>query len=196
MADNGLAAMVGNLFSQSPTLLCQTISGSALNPNNLNMLYNNNNVEVIGSSSQSLSRDSSFMSATALLQKAEDVVAKFSNESESSMFLSGFTGLSNNPRARRSLPGTIKSYTNSTAPCMDTAARFVPFSDGGEGKTDLVHKREAGEKIVDVGNGKLTQDFLGLGASSSGNPSHYEEELDPYHQTSSLATTLETYMWQ
>ncbi|PKU79934.1 Zinc finger protein MAGPIE [Dendrobium catenatum] len=179
-----------------------------------------------GSRSLSMSMGSSFMSATALLQNTTDMGTKAGDESISPMILRGFTGFPSNTRPSGSLQDTINRYnSNNALLCLDTAevssyegiqsslqmsskasggnasgfreASFVQFPVAGERKISSVHRRDAGEETGDRRKGRMTKDFLGLGASgsasvsSSGNTNYFDNEFYPYQQMS-----FEKHTWQ
>lgn len=176
-ANHGLAAMVGTLQSQNqemfsnsmPSLNSSNIdtvmnsSTSEPQPNNplkslsLNPFIPNTSDIMFNPSSSSLQlpmNNSSYMSATALLQKAAEMGAKISDDSISPILLRGFTGYSSTPR-----PSEVSESRQST---------FAPIaqrSGGSQGGSMVVNNCE---EIVEGRDVRMTQDFLGLGESSYG----------------------------
>ncbi|KAJ0988713.1 hypothetical protein J5N97_007069 [Dioscorea zingiberensis] len=146
-----------------------------------------------GSGSLRMSIGSSYMSATALLQKAAEMGAKVSDDSISPILLRGFTGYSSTSRPSAPMQETLNSpHTNTFSSAVADATTYVGNNPSGsqmnakwsetadhhaypvsaENHCSMIGL-EAGqmrrnttnthEDMAERRDGRMTQDFLGLG---------------------------------
>ncbi|KAK8938946.1 Zinc finger protein NUTCRACKER [Platanthera zijinensis] len=227
---HGLATMIGSIHSQEHDILTHSIqtlnspvkdtrintsfsdpikNKPMMMPANSGALFDSENLTGVG-----MSMGSSFMSATALLQKAAEMGAKVSDESTSPTMLKSFAM----PDIASNYGRCIESYSEARSEAGN--GRFVPSTaggwygvtsskrsgdgsrfrsavdpfrkNGGESEIqDLNRRRDGGDDNGERRNGRMTQDFLGLG----GNQSCNEDEAYSYHQMSNGPSAWGKYMW-
>lgn len=148
-------------------------------PSSSDMMYNPNSSSRASNNGLHMSLGNSYMSATALLQKAAEMGARVSDDSISPILLRGFTGYSATPRQVGSVrePASSGPSDQASEYGSSTFAPLLPMS-GGEslGQASMVGGMEgpAGmrrnnreEVVVEGRDVRMTQDFLGLGPVGS-----------------------------